>query len=189
MVKPVSSTPRRRLKSSTQTNEDQLASTLSFSMPSTKIRLSNHSIVIERKVDFNFFEREKFFIYGKIRNFGWQYFCSLNELVYPSLVLEFYENTSLEPDSLVSKVKETILYISIILLCQLFRLPCVDESSSPPFSRRNAWVYILGRADVEDIKDLFVNQLSLELHLLHSFVCKIFMLRMENFDYVMEKNL
>ena len=64
------------------------------------MHLSNHSFTMEKKIKFNFS------ICVKIRKMGWEFFFSLNELVYPSLILEFYQNAILEPEASIFKVKE-----------------------------------------------------------------------------------
>ena len=95
----------------------------------------------------------------------------------------------MEPDALISKVKGKLLRVSIGFIQELLRLSFADESLNPPFSRRDALLHFLERTNVEEIKALFTNQLSLEMLLLHSFVCKIFKPRVGKFDHVTKKDL
>ena len=63
----------------------------SFLSPS-KNPLSDRKVETGKNIDFRFFEKEDFTFATKIKNQGWDFYCSLKEVTYVDLVREFYQN-------------------------------------------------------------------------------------------------
>ena len=74
--------------------------------PSSPVgKMATRAIAMGRRVDFDFFESCNFSIRTWIDRMGWRNFCTMDILMYPKLVREFYENLKRGFPEIASTVK------------------------------------------------------------------------------------
>lgn len=86
-------------------------------------------MTLRTNVDCGFFESEGFAIRNKIKRKGWDFLNSFDELIYPSLVCEFFKNAIFDLGRVVSTIKGVHILIYIDLLAQTLRMHTNGSSS------------------------------------------------------------
>lgn len=121
-----------------------------------------------------------------MKQMGREFLCSLNISTYPNLVREFYENAEFREGAIVLIVKSICIPLDIERLGNILRVPTDGVDSDMLKDRKLGVQTILGREDVNEVEDVFANQLSLEMRLLHHMINRILFPKIESFDYVFE---
>lgn len=120
---------------------------------------------------------------------GWEFLCSLDIPTYPNLVREFYENAEYGKGAIVSIVKGTPILVNIKILGNIMRVPIDGVDSDMLEDRKFGVQTILGRKDVNEVQDVFANQLPPEMRLLHHIINRILFPKIGQFDYVFEQDI
>ena len=140
--------------------------------PSKVILFSSRVVTIERKIDFGFLEKQGFEIGKYIKFQGWEYLCLLKLPTYPNLVREFYGNATIGSQSLETKVKGIKIHLIVENLGQLLKTPV---EGADRFDDQQEELHLLFNwDDALDFEEILAKHLSIEHHLLHHMICKIF---------------
>lgn len=96
---------------------------------------------------------------------------------YPTLIHSFFENLRLEASHVESTIKGVLIVLDETRLSRFLEMPKEDKCFLHLEKKINRLRTILERKDVRNAKNLQVNQLSLEMSLLHNMVSRVFFLR------------
>ena len=94
----------------------------------TKKVLTAKKISMGRNINFNFLAEKGFSFGQKIRNLGWEHFGSLHKPTYPDLVREFYMNTRLGENRIISTIKNTVIKVNPQTLFDRLKIPVAKQS-------------------------------------------------------------
>ena len=118
-------------------------------------------------------------------NLGWTPMITLRDDVYPNLVAHFYANASKEygNESIDSYVKGVNITLSRDAIRKIWGMGHGGEKYKKDVKREEQLEIILGQ-DVNECVQPKANAMSLELRLVHYFVCTILIPKTEKYEHV-----
>ena len=144
--------------------------------------LSDRKVETGKNIDFRFFEKEGFTFATKIKNQGWELYCSLKEVTYVDLVREFYQNLNYGNGSVTSTVKGIDICLDSRILGEILQLPSEGYSYMELPIKEEGIRIILGEAFSGSLNRLEAKLLSIEMRVLHQIVTKLFFPRSGRHD-------
>ena len=138
-------TMERRTK---QRNDNQAPPILEVPVP-PRVSMASRSVIVGKKIYFNFLEEENFRIGDWIKAQGWELFSSLDLPVYPTLVRAFFENMTLGANEIYSTVKGCNIVVDQGIISNLLNMPSEGIQSLHLTKRLEGMRTILERRDVK----------------------------------------
>ena len=142
--------------------EPTVSSTSSPSPPPLNM-CSHKSITMCWRVDFNFFRNERFSIGEKLKGMSLETLCMLDILIYRSPVREFYGTLTKGSGGFTCRVRATPVIVTFTLLGRILKWPMKGITTSFHSNREITLKLILGWDDINPLKVVSANQLSVEM--------------------------
>ena len=95
-----------------QCHQQPSTSLTPLTLAPASISYADKAITIGRRIDFRFFQKERFFVEDKIKIMTWGFLCTLDLPTYPGLVREFYSTLVRGSEGFTCKVKRVDITVN-----------------------------------------------------------------------------
>ena len=152
-------------------------------------RFAGRPVTTGRRIHSEFFDQEGFRLREWIQRQGWEYLCSLDVMIYPGLVQEFYAFLKTGMGGLVSEVRGVRIRVSEESLSELLHLPCIGATPEKPENKMRALQLIMENENFDFSMKVIASSLSAEMRLLFSIINRILFPKTGRFDLITERDL
>ena len=146
-------------------------------------------ITPDRQINFTFLLQEGFKIEELMKGMSWRLLCNLDAPCYLALIKEFYNTLAIGENGLYALVRKVTIRIIADILGHVLQMSTTGLINIDLESKEDTARMIIGDHAIYVNGELFANQLTAEMWLLHSFVTHILFFNMRRFNFISDRDL